>query len=402
MAFQLSRPGGLVVAGLTMVCLMAAAAAPSPLYPIYQQSWRFSALTLTVIFAVYVVALLATMLTLGSLADYAGRRPVLVGSLLLLAVSMLLFVTASGVSDLIIARIVQGIATGACTGAATALIVDLQPDPRVGALVSGGSSPLGLAIGAALAGALVQYAPWPRELVYWVLLASDLLLVVALLCVPEPRAAAASDAPRALWQALRPRVGIPLVARPTFLRITPALLATWAPCGLYLSLGSSMIAHLLDVHDHMVVGLVLACFFAAAPLASMLASSTGPDARSAIGFGALAGGVVLTILAITSKSLALYVAGSILAGGGFGITFSLIMGAISSVTPPGDRSRTFAMVFIVAYAAFSVPAVLAGLAAQHWGLKSTFIAYGMLEVLVVAVAAIAARSSSRLQKAPQT
>jgi MFS family permease len=50
---------------------------PTPLYVIYQAQWHFSAATVTVIFAVYAVAVLATLLVAGRSSDQAGRRPVL-------------------------------------------------------------------------------------------------------------------------------------------------------------------------------------------------------------------------------------------------------------------------------------------------------------------------------------
>ena len=49
--------------------LMAAAGAPSPLYDVYQGAWKFSATTLTVIFAVYAIALLAAFLVVGRLSS---------------------------------------------------------------------------------------------------------------------------------------------------------------------------------------------------------------------------------------------------------------------------------------------------------------------------------------------
>ena len=57
--------------------VMFASAAPSPLYPVYQQLWGFSAATLTLVFAVYVGALLLSLLTVGVLSDHVGRRPVI-------------------------------------------------------------------------------------------------------------------------------------------------------------------------------------------------------------------------------------------------------------------------------------------------------------------------------------
>jgi MFS family permease len=61
--------------GGVLVLSLFAATAPSPLYRVYQDQLRFSALTLTAIFAVYAVAVLVTLLVFGSLSDYVGRRP---------------------------------------------------------------------------------------------------------------------------------------------------------------------------------------------------------------------------------------------------------------------------------------------------------------------------------------
>ena len=48
---------------------------------VYEDQLRFSALTLTAIFAVYSVAVLVTLLVFGSVSDYLGRRPVIVAAL---------------------------------------------------------------------------------------------------------------------------------------------------------------------------------------------------------------------------------------------------------------------------------------------------------------------------------
>jgi MFS family permease len=95
------------------VLFAAAASAPSPLYVVYQQEWGFSGTTLTVVFAVYVLALILSLLVLGALSDHVGRRPVLAAAITLEAVALVLFIVADGVPVLLLARIAQGIATGA-------------------------------------------------------------------------------------------------------------------------------------------------------------------------------------------------------------------------------------------------------------------------------------------------
>src|SRR3954449_2607289 len=98
---RLPRTAGFWLLGGVLLTFMAAASAPSPLYVVYQHEWRFSATTLTAVFAVYALALLIALLTVGGLSDFVGRRPVLVLALLAEAGAMALFLTAGGVGTLL-------------------------------------------------------------------------------------------------------------------------------------------------------------------------------------------------------------------------------------------------------------------------------------------------------------
>ena len=73
------------------VTFLAASSAPTPLYAIYEANWHFSPITLTVVFAVYAVAVLAALLTVGSLSDHIGRQPVLLAAILLQVAALSVF-----------------------------------------------------------------------------------------------------------------------------------------------------------------------------------------------------------------------------------------------------------------------------------------------------------------------
>ena len=386
----LHRPAAFVVAGAAATAIFAGSGAPSPIYPLYQQLWHFSPSTLTFIFAVYVFALLAALLTVGALSDHIGRRPVAVGGLLVLAVSMGLFIDAHGTGGLILARIVQGVATGATMGAISALIVDQQSSPRNGSLVTSSAPVAGIALGSAFAGALVQWAPAPRLLVYWVLLVAYIVLALLLLRIP--------DAPRrpdptrpSVWRTLRPSVGVPAALRATFLAAVPMLCATWALGGLYLSLGSSVVARILGVQNHFVAGLVVATNFAAGAIGAALVSKLPQHRREVVGFLTLSGGLLLTIVAVVLESLPLYVIGAAIGGLGFGSSFLLILSGFATRTAPEHRSQVFSTTYIVSYVAFSIPAVAAGFASQAFGLRPTVLVYAAVVLALVLLAAALAR-----------
>jgi predicted MFS family arabinose efflux permease len=389
-----SRPLSFLVAGAAGTATLSAASAPSPLYPVYQRLWGFSAFTLTFIFAVYVFALLAALLTIGSLSDRVGRRPVASGALVLLALGMILFAIAGGPGGLMTARIVQGLAVGAATGTTTAMIMDAAPNPRLGSVVSSAVPSLGIAVGAVLAGALVEFAPLPRQLVFWVLAVVYLSLAALVWLVPES-VTAEPTSNQSIWWSLLPSASLPSAARPVFIALLPSIAATWALGGLYLSLGSSILRGVLHVDNHFTGGIVLAVFFTAGAAGPAGSTALPQRHREWLSYSALGLGVLVTMLAMQLSALPLYVIGSAVAGIGFGATFRLAVDAIVEAAPAAQRGGVFATMYIVSYLAFSVPALAAGLAVGRFGLEPTAVTYGALEVALVLVAMTAGAARGR-------
>jgi MFS family permease len=226
------------ILAVLFLMLFFASAAASPLYPVYQARFGFSAATLTAVFAVYVLVLLATLLFFGTVSDYLGRLPVIVTALVFSMAGCAVFLAAHGVGALYLARSLQGIATGLASGPTGAALIQLQPAGSQRApLVTSGFSTLGLALGALVTSALVQYAPAPTHLIWWALLAVFAAGTVAVLAMAEP----GSRRPGVLVS-LRPRIAVPRQARATFAGAVPCFVATWALGGLYLSLGPSLAA----------------------------------------------------------------------------------------------------------------------------------------------------------------
>lgn len=352
---------------------------------VYQHRWGFSPIALTTIFAVYALALLVALLIVGGLSDYIGRRPVLAAALIVEAASMVVFLTADGVGPLLVARTVQGLATGAAAGAISAGLLDLQPSPtsHLGPLLSSVAPAAGLAVGALGAGLLVQYAPAPTMLVFVLLIAVFLLLAAAVFFLPEP----VTPRPGA-WASLRPRVAVPPQARKAFLAATPSLVATWAMGGLYLALGPSVAAGVLHIGSHLVGGLVVTTLFGTGAVASLLVGDLAPKRVMAGGSVALAAGTGLTLLALVGPSTPLFFVGTALAGAGFGSSFLGTFRSLASLARPTERADLFASVYIVSYLAFSVPAVLAGLAVPSLGLRTATMVYGAVVIVLALLAAV--------------
>jgi MFS family permease len=373
-----------IVAATSFLYLFAASA-PSPLYGVYAATWHFSPTTLTAVFGVYALALLTTMLITGSLSDAIGRRPVVVAALVLQALAMAAFIAADNVGWLYVARIVQGAATGLVTAAISAALVDLQPPGKAGlaALVNATIPPAGLAAGALVAGALVQYAPAPMRLVYWVLLAVfAVLTAVVLTLVPE-------TVTERRTVSLAPRVGVERSVRGAFLAAMPALIACWALGGLYLSLGPSLVQELAHTGNALTGGVVVFLLCGAGALAGVLVRGWSPRLAMLAGCAALAGGVAVTVAAVAAEIPALLYAGTVVAGCGFGVAFLGSFRTLVALASPQRRGELIAAIYIVAYLAFSVPSVIAGVLTTSIGLNDAATGYGVV-VALLALAALPA------------
>src|SRR6478736_3050160 len=131
---DLGRPGarGFRLVLFAATAMMAGASAPSPFYPVIQAELGFTPVTTTVVFAVYAIALLATLLVVGSVSDHVGRRPAISVGFVILALSVVLFWHADAVTGFVAARVLQGVASGLLLSALSAAVVDLEPRDRPG------------------------------------------------------------------------------------------------------------------------------------------------------------------------------------------------------------------------------------------------------------------------------
>lgn len=387
---RLPRAAAFWLVGATLLAFMFAAGAPSPLYVVYQAQWGFSATTLTTVFAVYAVALLLALVTVGALSDHLGRRPVLMSALVVGFAAMVVFVFAKDVGALLAARAVQGFATGAATGTISAYLIDLQPqrNPRLGALVNSTAPTLGLAAGGLGSGVLVQYAPHPTTLVFVLIAVVFVAAFVAVALMPETVVRQRGTGRHAALASLRPRAGVPRRIRPQFLVVVPALIATWSLGGLYLSLGPSLAAGILGVHNHLVGGLVVFSLCGAGSLGSILLRDIAPRRVMITGSLVLALGVVISLLSLAAVSTPVFFVGTVLAGLGFGSTFLGAFRTLAGLAESHERAELFAAVYVVSYLAFSLPAIVAGIAVTSVGLAHTATVYGIVVMALALGAAL--------------
>ncbi|WP_282373671.1 MFS transporter [Pseudomonas sp. PS02290] len=378
----------LVFLAFVLLCFFAASSAPTPLYHLYQQAWGFSSALLTVIFAVYALSLLATLLVFGSLSDYLGRRPVIFIGLLLEIMAMLLFIAATDVSWLIVARVLQGVATGIATSALGAAMLD--NDAQQGPLLNSITPMFGMALGALGTSALVEYAPLPMGLAYGLLLAAFVGQAVYLLWIAET----VTPQPGVL-KTLRPRLAVPAQARGTLLLVLPADIAAWALGGFFLSLAPSLLTAATGSTSVLNGGFAVAALTISGAISIHNLRLRAPRLALLVGCSFLAIGVSVILAAVNLGWLWLFFTGAVVAGIGFGASF---LGALRLLLPLAhahERGALMAAFLALSYLAFCIPALLAGVSIKTAGLVTTTNVYGGVVVLL----AVSALAGLRLERA---
>ncbi|MBV7572129.1 MFS transporter [Pseudomonas sp. PDM32] len=360
---------------VTLLSFLAASTAPTPLYHLYQEQMQFSAATLTLIFGVYALSLLVALLTVGSLSDYLGRKPVIFTAVVLNILAMLLFIHADSVTWLISARVLQGFATGMATAVLGATLLDT--DRERGPLVNSVAPLTGMAIGGLGCGVLAEFAPAPLHLTFWLLLALFVMQALYVWRLPESVSRQAG-----VWASLRPTLHVPLQARSTLWRVLPLNTALWALGGFYASLAPSLVRTATGSTSNMIGGATVAALTLTGAL--MIYSMRNRPAGKSLLLGAsmMPMGVVLILLGVHSASLPLFFLGTLVAGCGFGSGF---LGTLRSLVPlalPHERAGLVSTYYALSYLAFCLPSLLAGNLSRTLGLVATVDGYGVVLILL--------------------
>jgi MFS family permease len=283
---------------------------------------------------------------------------------------------------LILARVLQGFATGAATSALGAAILDASRTR--GPLVNTLSPLLGMGVGALGTSLLVQYAPAPMRLVYFLMLAVFLLQAVGVWLLPET----VSRRPGTL-ASLVPRVRVPRAARAAMLRIAPVNVAVWALGGFYLSLGPTLARAVTGTDAVTTGGWVVFALTCGGFVAVLLLRALSTPRLLVTGALVLAAGLLVTLTGAHAGNAGLFFVGTILAGMGFGSAFQ---GALRSVLPLAkahERAGLMAAFYVLSYLAFSVPAIIAGTMAHVVGLRLTTDVYGITLAVLAGLTVVA-------------
>jgi hypothetical protein len=174
------------------------------------------------------------------------------------------------------------------------------------------------------------------------------------------------------------------------------LFAVWALAGFYGSLGPTLIDHLVGSASVIDARLGLGILAGVASLTTYVLRATPAPSVMLIGTTALIAGVAAVLLSLWAASTLGFIAGTALAGVGFGAGFQGGIRLVAPLARPEQRAGVLSVLYTVSYLGLGIPAVAAGFAVAKGGgrLVATSYEYG---VAVIVLAAFAGANLIRLR-----
>jgi MFS family permease len=359
---------------LVLTATMLGTTLPTPLYVIYQSRWHFSAALVTVTFAVYAAAVIATLLLAGRSSDQAGRKPVLAVALGASALSTVVFILAPDLGALIAARIVSGLSAGLMTGTATATLTELVPATasRRASLVATAANMAGLGLGPLVAGLFAQYAPDPTRLVFEFYLAVLAVAGLILLLVPETVRVRTRPALRFAG------LGVPERGRGEFIAAGVAAFAAFALLGLFSSLVPGFIAGQLHQGNHAVQGAVVFLLLAVATGTQVAVSRFNSNRVILAGLGLFLAALGLIVAALAMSGMALFLAGTVTGGVAVGAIFLGSLATANRLAPAERRGHALSAFFVACYLGLIIPVVGVGVLSEFTGTFPAVLTFSIL------------------------
>jgi MFS family permease len=355
----------------------------TPLYLIYQQAFGFSQVTLTLIYAVYVIGNLAALLFVGRVSDRIGRRVTALPAIGVLIVAALVLLFANGVAALYIGRILTGLGVGVASGTCNAWLADLVGSEHKTRAATIGTSTnfLGLGIAPLVSGLLAQYAPWPLHLsfiVYVVILGAAALLIWFTPETVRPQGGAASN--------FRPKLSVPAGIRAQF--VAPAItgFGLMALVGFYSALVPGILSHDLHIDNHAAAG---ALFFGLAIVVAVAIVATRPlDSRTAMlwSLALMAPAAAATVAAQVVASPWMMLVATACVGVATGLGYRGSLQVVQQIAPADKRAAVVSSYFVCCFTGNALPVIGVGVIAVYAGAHGASIAFAAMIAVFALVA----------------
>jgi MFS family permease len=382
-----ARPLSFLAVCFGFLVVMAGTTLPTPLYVLYQDKFGFGALTITILFAVYALTVVATLLILGRASDDLGRKPVLIAAAALSVASAVCFLTGDNLEALMIGRVLSGISAGLVTGTGTATLLDLgghsnrARSSTIAVAVNAG----GLGLGTAGAGVVADVFANPLLVPFWIHL---VLAVMALVALATYKATPPANRTRIHIQ----RPTVPKEVRGVFARSALAAGSGFAVTGVLTAVVSLFLVSVLDNESHALAGGIVGLALVSVAAGQLIVRRLREEVALPVGCIGLALGSTAIALALLTETLAPLIAGAIVVGLSTGLETGAGLRSIATKAAPEHRAAAASTFFAVLYTMLAVPTIAVGVLEELTDLTTAGVTFSAAVAALATVVLISLRT----------
>lgn len=399
-----NRLSPMVWVSFAMVVGVMATALISPLYGLYQQAWQLKTSDVSLIYTIYIIGALCSLLFLAPLTDRIGFLPVLKWGLGLALGGTLMSLLAWDMVSLGCGRFIVGVASGLVTTSSTAGMAKLSqgvPAQRLAVLTSL-IMVAGFGVGPLLGGVAGQWFPQPLHSAYILPLVLGVIAFAALLRLRLPDAVPAVRTPFN-WRQLLPHLVWPSGPASTAFMLTCTLsFLAFGVFGFCAALLPLFLEKLVPWHGPFVSGAAIALILFASALLQMLVGRMPSHVCGALGLLTLALSCAVLMVNYRQGSALLFILMVVLVAVGHAMTTLTGMVMVNRLAGAANRAGLLASFFVIGYIGGIAPLMGVGWVADHWGMLAGVYAFGALVIVLGGCAALLLYRHPLIRTAPTT
>jgi MFS family permease len=373
-----SRAAEIVVAAALLFVTMAVNLA-APLYRSYGQAAGYGNGLTAVVFALYIVGLLPTLIFLGGISDYVGCRTVVLYGLAATTLATMFLVINPTIYALMVARVLHGIGVALSIGAGTVYLANLMGNGSKRASVYVGVvTSFGFGGGPLLTSITLLPGQTLVPLSFWAVLAVSLACAVLVVNLPVQRPSGGT------------LLRLPYIPRAA---AVPGMIfaLAWSVIGLVMSIVPMLLA------QHQLAGwsgAAIFCVSAAGGLCQIAARRMDSARAQMVSILWIPLGYLMLLVGAVSGMVVLALVGAAITGAAcFGLAYPGGLAEVIRVGQP-HQARAISGYLLCGYLGFGVPSILVGFVADRIGVTGALVIFGA--VIVLTCAALAVRTDLRL------
>jgi hypothetical protein len=175
---------------------------------------------------------------------------------------------------------------------------------------------------------------------------------------------------------LTPRIAVPNAIRGTFAVTVPAEVGAWMLASLFLGLLPTVLRTVFGVQSPRVSGLAAFVALGVGGVTTGLAGGVPAQRMLRAGSVAVVVSAALFVGGIAADALPLVWAATLVGGVGLGATLSGTIRSLAPKASAAERAGLFAAIYLVAYIAFGVPVIVAGVLLGAIGVTTIAAVFG--------------------------